>query len=196
MRLGRCKTTNFNTKETENLISTLVSEFFASEKEYLCFVNIGTDKCIGDCLGPLVGTLLETENISNVYGTLQKPIHALNLDIAIPDILNANPDAFVIGIDACLGSSGDTIGEILLRDIPIRPGKGVGKELTEVGDLSIIGIVELSDNIAVGNFVQYPFRLGSILEVAQHIVYIIKNAVSRIDSMRLEETDVIFKEEC
>lgn len=196
MRLGRCKTNNFNNKETENLISTLVSEFFASGKDYLCFVNIGTDKCIGDCLGPLVGTLLEMENISDVYGTLQRPLHALNLSKEVPDILDANPNAFVIGIDACLGSKGDTLGEILLRNTPIRPGKGVGKELPVVGDLSIIGIVEFLDNVDPKNFTTHPFRLGFILEVAQHIVYILKAVIDRIESMKLDETNMLFKEEC
>lgn len=50
-------------------------------------VCIGTDKCVGDCLGPLVGTFLEEHNFPlPVYGTLKDPIHALNLDKKLEEI--------------------------------------------------------------------------------------------------------------
>ena len=47
----------------------------------IVFVCIGTDRSTGDSLGPLIGTLLEEKSIHpfHVYGTLDHPIHALNL---------------------------------------------------------------------------------------------------------------------
>ena len=50
-------------------------------KDNTAIVCIGTDKCIGDCLGPLVATILE-ENLFPlpIYGTISNPIHALNID--------------------------------------------------------------------------------------------------------------------
>ena len=49
--------------------------------EKTIIVCIGTDKCIGDCLGPLVGTLLREKFFPlKVYGTNDSPIHALNHD--------------------------------------------------------------------------------------------------------------------
>ncbi len=42
-------------------------------------VCIGTDRCIGDCLGPLIGSMLEEKFFPlPVYGTIANPIHALN----------------------------------------------------------------------------------------------------------------------
>ena len=79
-------------------------------------VCIGTDKCVGDCLGPLVGTFLEEHNFPlPVYGTLKDPIHALNLDKKLEEINKLHPNACIIGIDACLGDT-NSIGEIHTRD--------------------------------------------------------------------------------
>src|SRR5690606_411243 len=41
---------------------------------------IGTDRYIGDCLGPLTGTFLSKMELKiPVLGTLENPIHAVNL---------------------------------------------------------------------------------------------------------------------
>lgn len=130
-------------------------------------VCIGTDKCIGDCLGPLVGSIL-TENFFPlpVYGTLSYPIHALNIDERLNEIHSKHPNASIIGVDACLGNEED-IGEIRIRDYAIHPGKGVGKELPEVGVASIIGIVDSSDNSEL--FFSRSIRLSFVMNMAKII---------------------------
>ncbi|GIM29688.1 spore protease YyaC [Clostridium polyendosporum] len=134
----------------------------------LVIVCIGTDKCIGDCLGPLVGTMLKERFIPlPVYGTISSPIHALNLDKKLNEIYLNHPNACIIGIDACLGDS-NSIGEIHTRDYPIHPGKGVGKTLPDVGDASIIGIVDSSENAEI--FTSRSIRLSLIMDMAKVIV--------------------------
>lgn len=135
--------------------------------ENAVIVCIGTDKCIGDCLGPLVGTIL-TENFFPlpVYGTLSSPIHALNIDERLSEIQANHPNASIIGVDACLGDE-DDIGEIRIRDYAIHPGKGVGKELPEVGIASVIGIVDSSDNAEF--FFSRSIRLSLIMDMAKII---------------------------
>ena len=50
-------------------------------------VCIGTDRCIGDCLGPIVGTLLRGKCFPlQIYGTIDEPIHALNIDKKLNEI--------------------------------------------------------------------------------------------------------------
>lgn len=135
---------------------------------------IGTDKCIGDCLGPLVGTFLKEKGIKiPVYGTLDEPIHALNIHERLNFIKNENPNAQIIGIDACLGDE-ENIGEIRIRDRAIYPGKGVGKELPEVGVASVIGIVDSSDNSEL--FFSRSIRLSFVMDMAKQIVNIIEKA--------------------
>ncbi|WP_346886576.1 spore protease YyaC [Clostridium sp. UBA4395] len=130
-------------------------------------VCIGTDRCIGDCLGPLIGSMLEEKFFPlPVYGTISNPIHALNLDSKLSDIKLKHPDSKIIGIDACLGPP-NKIGEIQVRDYPINPGKGVGKSLSPVGDISIIGIVDSSD--IDEPFTSRNIRLNLILEISKVI---------------------------
>lgn len=132
-------------------------------------VCIGTDRCIGDCLGPLVGTLLKSENFPlKVYGTISEPIHALNIDKQLHQIKKLHPSSNIIGVDACLGEI-KNIGEIQARDYPIHPGKGVGKILPEVGETSIIGIVDSSDNNEL--FTNRNIRLDLIMEMAKVITH-------------------------
>lgn len=130
-------------------------------------VCIGTDKCIGDCLGPLVGTILE-DNLFPlpIYGTVTTPIHALNIDKRLEEINKVHPNACIIGIDACLGEN-KSIGEIHTRDYAIHPGKGVGKSLPDVGMASIIGIVDASDNYDF--FSSRSIRLSLVLDMAKVI---------------------------
>lgn len=130
-------------------------------------ICIGTDRCIGDCLGPLVGTLLKQENFPlEVYGTISQPIHALNLSDKLKEIKKNHPTSKIIGVDACLGDN-KNIGEIQARNYPIHPGKGVGKLLPDVGESSIIGIVDSSDNNEL--FTSRNIRLDLILNMAKVI---------------------------
>ncbi|MEQ8197298.1 MAG: DUF1256 domain-containing protein, partial [Clostridiaceae bacterium] len=49
-------------------LAYFLKDFITKKTVIIC---IGTDKCIGDCLGPLVGTLLEDTLVPiPVYGTL------------------------------------------------------------------------------------------------------------------------------
>lgn len=140
-------------------------------KEYInansIIVCIGTDKCIGDCLGPLAGTILKEDNFPlPVYGTLSEPIHALNIDERLNEIKKLHPNAHIIGIDACLGNEED-IGDIRVRNHAISPGKGVGKELPEVGETSIIGIVDTSEYSDL--FFSRSIRLSFVMDMAKSI---------------------------
>jgi len=154
-----------------NLDSTFPYNLTLEIKNYITentvIVCIGTDKCIGDCLGPLVGSIL-TENFYPlpVYGTLSSPIHALNIDKRLDEIYANHPNASIIGVDACLGDEED-IGEIRIRDYAIHPGKGVGKELPEVGVASVIGIVDSSNNSEF--FFSRSIRLSFIMNMAKTV---------------------------
>ena len=63
------------------------------------------DRSTGDSLGPLIGSRLEAEEISNVVviGTLEHPVHAVNLDRTLEHIEEHYPDAIIIAVDAAVG---------------------------------------------------------------------------------------------
>lgn len=137
-------------------------------------VCIGTDKCIVDSLGPLVGTMLAKEEIPlDIYGTLDQPVHAMNLYDYVKIIKNKNYDN-IVAIDACLSNKKNQ-GVIEIREGSITPGKGIGKMLPEIGDISIIGIVDSSDR-DFHELVQET-RLSLIYEMAEIICEGIVNSV-------------------
>ncbi|MBU3103851.1 spore protease YyaC [Clostridium gasigenes] len=147
-------------------IAIFVKDYISENTVIVC---IGTDKCIGDCLGPLVGTFLKESFFPlPVYGTIESPIHALNIDNRIKEIKKIHPNASIIGIDACLGDT-KSIGEIHTRDYPIHPGKGVGKSLPDVGTISIIGIIDSSDSSDF--FTSRSIRLYLVMEMSKVITH-------------------------
>lgn len=135
-------------------------------KNHTAIICIGTDKCIIDSLGPLIGTMLIKGGFNeDVYGTLKEPVHAINLNDYINKIRNKNY-ANIIAIDACL-SNKKSKGIIEVRQGPITPGKGIGKFLPEIGDFSIIGIVDSSEK-EFNDLVQ-DTRLSLIYDMAEVI---------------------------
>lgn len=157
----------FLLKENSTLLFRLFNKFKKSGKNKIVIINIGTDRVIGDSLGPFVGTL--TNNIVNnitVYGTLNEPIHALNCNKKISEIMKNHSDDFIIAISASLGKEQD-INNIYLRERPIYPGLATGRYLNPVGDCSIIGVVN-SSKLIVTEALQ-EIRLSEIFNMAKRI---------------------------
>jgi putative sporulation protein YyaC len=154
-----------NLDDTKEFEASLYN--YLENKDDIVIVNIGTDKVIGDSVAPLLGTFLKNYSLNwSVYGTLDDPIHAVNLNEKLKIIHKTHPNAFIIGIDACLGNKKDIV-PISLRESPVRPGKGVGKDLTEVGDISILARVEEADSETP--LTQMPIRLNLIYNMAKQI---------------------------
>lgn len=150
---------------TKHLLDAVLH--FSHQREVVC-VCIGTDRSTGDALGPLVGSKLERLNPRGltVFGTLDNPVHAVNLEDILQLIKLEYPDTTVIGIDACLGQL-SSVGHLHLGFGPLKPGTGVNKKLPEVGHLHITGIVN------VGGFMEYfvlqNTRLSTVMKMADTI---------------------------
>jgi putative sporulation protein YyaC len=109
------------------------------------FACIGTDRSTGDALGPLVGQKLRRLGCTpeEVIGTLEEPLHALNLADRLRPVLESAGRPLVVAVDAALGSSAN-VGAISARPGGLRPGQGVGKDLPAVGEVSVTGTVNVS----------------------------------------------------
>lgn len=135
-------------------------------------VCIGTDRATGDALGPLVGSQLrKTLPASNVFGTLESPVHAVNLQETIDKIEKLYNDPFIVGIDACLGKY-SSIGMITIGEGPVQPGTGVNKRLPPVGNIHMTGIVN------VGGFMEYFVLQNTRLSLVMSMANIIAAALS------------------
>jgi len=137
-------------------------------------VCLGTDRSTGDSLGPLVGTQLKRFRSPefDLYGTLESPVHALNVDETLARIHAQLRSPFIIGIDACLGQA-SSVGYIHLGSGPVCPGSGVGKTITPVGDIHMTGVVN------VGGFMEYMVLQNTRLHVVMHMSDVIARSVYR-----------------
>jgi len=146
--------------------------------EQMIILCIGTDRCTGDSFGPLVGYKLSEASHENlvVYGTLENPVHAKNLEENIEHIYDAYRKPLVVAIDACLGRT-EHIGHLTLADGPLKPGIGVNKQLPQVGDISITGIVNFSGFMEF--VVLQNTRLGLVMSMAEITANGIRSAMWR-----------------
>lgn len=146
----------------------------------IVFICIGTDRSTGDSLGPLIGTLLEDRGLEtfHVYGTLDDPIHAVNLEEKMAYIHSIHKNPFIIGIDACLGRL-KSVGAIQLSHGPLKPGAGVNKELPEVGNIHLTGIVNVSGFMEF--FVLQNTRLSLVMRMAKIMAESIALAAETIE---------------
>lgn len=169
MKGGRAKILHDEAGASQKLAMELQSKMPSIQSSRpIVFVCIGTDRSTGDSLGPLVGTLLEEKSISPffIYGTLEDPIHAVNLSEKLQEIHSIHTHPYIIGIDACLGRM-KSVGTLQVANGPVKPGAGVNKDLPEVGDMHITGIVNVSGFMEF--FVLQNTRLNLVLKMAKTI---------------------------
>lgn len=167
-RRGNTRIQHDEFQAAENLAKELLYHIPRKENRPIVLVCIGTDRSTGDSLGPLVGTLLEEKDIQSfyVYGTLDEPIHAVNLEERLNEITMKHYEPYIIGIDACLGRM-KNVGVIQVGEGPVKPGAGVNKELPAVGDIHITGIVNVSGFMEF--FVLQNTRLNLVMKMAKTI---------------------------
>ncbi len=167
----------YDFRDRQSFVSTLKELTYMKKVLFTC---IGTDRATGDCLGPLVGTNLKRLGYS-VLGTLDEPLHALNLIQELHKVSTIYDPDIVLAIDASLGRL-ENIGTITLANSPLRPGAGVHKDLPPVGNISIMGIVN------IGGFLELQIlqctRLNTVMKLATDITHLIWQAIpsSRVDS--------------
>jgi len=149
-------------------LSNYLLEHIPFDHPNLVFCCIGTDRSTGDALGPMTGSFL-TQLVSfpfQIVGTLDNPLHALNLE-EIMEELKSSPDSpYIIAIDACLGNA-NNIGQIIVHSGPLFPGKAVKKELPPIGEVSIKAVVNIGGfmeyNVLQSTRLNLTFEMGKVI---------------------------------
>ena len=152
----------------------LIHLFKSAASRPTIILCIGTDRSTGDSLGPLIGTHLNRLSLPqlHIYGTLDQPVHAVNLVEHLGLIERSFINPYIIAIDACLGKL-DSVGCITLAEGPLRPGAGVHKDLPAVGEAHLTGIVN------VGGFMEYMVLQNTRLSLVWHMAESISSIISR-----------------
>ena len=175
----------YNTKldfEAEKLAKRL-SRMLKEEKERkgktgVVILCIGTDRSTGDSLGPLIGYKLKEMNTVNftIFGTLDRPVHAMNLDEYVNILQRFYRNDLVVAVDASVGHK-EHIGYVTLGKGALKPGLGVSKDLRAVGDIFITGIVG-----SCGNY--DPLMLQSVrLSVVMNLADCISSSIYLVEKL-------------
>lgn len=155
-------------KKLGNHFSILLREMNPLGRRPLILLAIGTDRATGDCLGPLVGSFIKQldPGFFPVYGTLEEPVHALNLQETLTTIRKNFGNPLIIAVDASLGKA-PQIGVITLGKGHLCPGSSVRKNLPPIGEIFVHGVVN------VGGFMEYlvlqSTRLNLVMKMANCI---------------------------
>ncbi|MDD9266981.1 spore protease YyaC [Paenibacillus sp. GCM10023248] len=132
-------------KSVAYLSEALTNHYYATPKfTEIVIICVGTNRYTWDSLGPMVGTRLserfEGHRHVHLYGTLDQPVHALNLQKTIAHISKTHKQAYMIAVDAALGQF-YKIGTLQLVEEPLQPGISMDKELPPIGHIHVKGII-------------------------------------------------------
>ena len=140
---------------------------------------IGSDRVTGDSLGPMVGSALRERYQKSipVFGTLEMPVHALNLNHILHEIHVLWDGHPLIAVDASFGCK-EHLGYISAGRGSLCPGAGVDKELCAVGDFFITGIV--ASFTPFSHLVLQSTRLSAVMPLAAQISLGIAHAIDSL----------------
>lgn len=158
--------------DADSQLGTILFHLLSScDKNFqeLVILCIGSDRITGDSLGPLVGHSLSQNPLphTHIYGTLNHPVHALNLNETVKTLHTQHPHSLIIAIDASLGTK-NHLGFLTISKRSLEPGLGVRKKLQPVGDISITGIVNTAGTF--DHFSLQSTRLATVVQMADSIV--------------------------
>lgn len=117
-----------------------------SEIVFLC---IGTNKIIGDMIGPMVGERLKKQakqlkkyfrKETIIYGNMEHTLNLKNAGQVIPFLKYQYDKPFIITIDTALGNE-STIEKILISSGEIEIGKALKKGIKYKSHVNIKGVV-------------------------------------------------------
>lgn len=153
--------------------------------DQLIILCIGSDRSTGDSLGPLVGHNLAKQDLNNVclFGTLQDPVHASNIQYVSDMIYDNYENPFILAIDASLGTR-NHVGYYTLGQGPLVPGLGVNRSLPPIGDLHITGIVNYTG--LFDDMLLQTTRLASVMKLADTISAGILIGIRHCNRMAIE----------
>lgn len=114
---------------------TPLADWFGSTDKPILLFCVGAPRANGDCYGPVLGSLLRghvNRHRVSIMGTMEKPIHALNLTKKIAEAKRRYSNHVVVAIDAA--ATRGKVGQIAFGEGMLVPGAGCGKLLDPVGD--------------------------------------------------------------
>ncbi len=144
-------------------------EALGAAERGVAFACIGSDRLTGDSLGPLAGQRLLRLGCAerSIIGTLERPLHALNMAERLAPLSGWSPRPVIVAVDAALGSLSG-VGAIAVSRGGLTPGEGLGKYLPVVGDVAVTATVNVRAG-ALDTHVLHSTRLFLVQQLADEL---------------------------
>lgn len=156
------------TKEQEYRIFVKELKKNLKAKNNIVFLCVGSNRVVGDCFGPMVGTkikkLNQKKNIT-VIGNMEEPLCANNIKSKICKI---DKNSYIVVIDSAL-SEHEAEG-IYVSSKKMDLGSGINKKILKIGDISIKGCVGKKKVIEKENICELYKVYKSKIEQLSNIV--------------------------
>ncbi len=139
-------------------------------------VCIGSDRVVSDMIGPLTAEILvnKYDVDAYVYGRLQNPITASNMESAFDYIQNTHKGSQIIVVDATVGNISD-IGKVKFNSCGCIPAGVFSKHTKMYGDISILPVVS-TIGIESKLFLSCA-KFNTVYKLAKDIAYSIDRAI-------------------
>lgn len=148
---------------------------------------VGTDKLVGDSIGPIVGQkltrLLNKKKNVKIYGNTKKNLNLKNAKQVVEEVSDVYPEPFIITIDATLGPK-ETIETIRISKGKIKIGEALGHSIEYFSNINIKAIVgEYQKNIKENFNTLNEVERKSIQRLANQITYQVCQIVEKINDV-------------
>lgn len=136
---------------------------------------VGTDKLVGDLVGPLVGHKLkrlfkDCEKIK-IYGDIKETVNITNVNEIVSEVITNYNQPFIITIDSALGPK-EAIETVWVSTGKLEPGKALAKEKSCNSNVSFKAVVGEDFQNAVLNFnVLNSIERRVVQKLANEITY-------------------------
>jgi putative sporulation protein YyaC len=161
----------------EQLYNELV-KIITPDTVFACIGAVRTTSYL-DSIGPQVGDILKANKIPFVYGTHDKPYNGLTANSMTKTISKFHPHSTVIAIDTACALTDEKLYKIQILNGCIKPGAGVNKKLTKVGDYAIKAFM-LSSNekdLIFNSELLSSNKCGFLINKVDEMVHIISAAI-------------------
>lgn len=129
-----------------------MQEYDSKKFSHIIILCIGTNKLVGDCIGPMVGEKLNSKlkkqkcnkNII-IYGNMKHTLNFKNARQVIEKIYMFYKKPFIITIDSALGTE-KMIKQIVVDKGKIKIGNSLGRSICYNSNINIKGVVGENKN--------------------------------------------------
>ena len=172
-----------------------------TEIERMTIVSIGTPKVNYDAVGPLVGSYLkilideneELKDFVDIVGTVDDPANALTVVDKTNYLFESEYlDNFILAIDASVTSEESILFTPHVRNEGVKPGRGLGRKIREIGEASLVCPTLLIDKDAsTSNILEDRWRYCSSYT---DVIYLAKNITEILFDVLKEKLNMYFKD--